>query len=103
MHAVTFNTGGISLTADTQYVLFVTTSRDPAANAGIQDTGCFGYTFIDTYGGGDWVYQDDGGDPTQWTAKGWTYPSAFPLNFPNQDDLGFTATFSSHKNPPSGP
>jgi hypothetical protein len=102
MHAFTFNTGGINLTANTQYVLFITTSRDPA-NAGITATGCLGVTGAnDTYSGGDWVYQDDIGSPNNWTTLGWTHPALFPTAF-YQDDLGFTATFSSHQNPPSGP
>jgi hypothetical protein len=104
MHAVTFNTGGIQLTGNTQYVLFITTSRDSAANAGIADTGCLGVTGAPTYSGGDGVFQDDLGNPNNWTSLGWTHYAAFvsPPCF-GQCDLGFTATFSSHKNPPSGP
>jgi hypothetical protein len=98
MHAITFNTGGINLTANTQYVLFITTSN--SANAGITTTGCLGETPTDTYSGGDWVYQDDMGTPNNWTTLGWTHPAVF---FAGQDDLGFKATFSSHTNPPSGP
>ena len=92
-HAITFNTGGIPLTAGTQYVLFITTSRDYAANvaAGITATGFVGYTPTDTYSGGDWVYMDDGGNPNLWTTLGWWHPALF---FPGQDDLAFTATFS---------
>jgi hypothetical protein len=95
MHAVTFNTGGVNLNANTQYVLFITTSADTAANASATDTGCLGTTPTDTYTGGDWVYQDDQGMPSNWTALGWTHPALFPANFPGQEDLGFTATFSS--------
>jgi hypothetical protein len=104
MHAFTFNTGGIMLTANTQYVLFITTSRDPA-NAGISATGCLGVTANPTYSGGDGVYQDDGGYPNNWTTLGWTHPALFTTCPPcfNQDDLGFTATFSLHKNTPGGP
>jgi hypothetical protein len=93
---ITFNTGGIPLTAGAQYVLFITTSRDYAANvaAGITSTGFAGYTPTDTYTGGDWVYMDDGGNTNLWTTVGWTHPALFPTVF-FQDDLGFTATFSS--------
>jgi hypothetical protein len=98
----TFNTGGVNLNANTQYVLFITTSADPAANAAVTDTGCLGETPTDTYTGGDWVYQEDLGMPSNWTTLGWTHPALFPGVF-FQDDLGFTATFSSHINPPSGP
>jgi hypothetical protein len=91
----TFNTSGIPLTAGAQYVLFITTSRDYAANvaAGITSTGFAGYTPTDTYTGGDWVYLDDGGNTNLWTTVGWTHPALFPTVF-SQDDLGFTATFS---------
>jgi hypothetical protein len=105
MHAVTFNTGGVNLNANTQYVLFITTSADTAANASVTDTGCLGVTppswqgGIDTYTGGDWVYQDDQGMPSNWTTLGWTHPALFPGCVPGPcfggEDLGFTATFSS--------
>ena len=95
--------GGLPLTANTQYVLFITTSRDFAANAGITATSFFGYTPTDTYSGGDWVYVDDGGDPSQWTTKGWTHPAAFPGCPPcfAGDDLAFQASFSGPQNPTS--
>jgi len=97
---ITFNIrGGLPLTAGAQYVLFFTTSRDYAANAAanITDTGFVGYTATDTYSGGDLVYVDDGGDPGQWITKVWTHPAGLgcPPCF-NQDDLAFSATFSSH-------
>ena len=93
---ITFNIpGGLPLTAGAQYVLFFTTSRDYAANAAanITDTGFVGYTATDTYMGGDWVYVDDAGDPSQWTTKGWWHPALFPDIF-FQDDLAFQASFS---------
>jgi len=102
--AITFTIpGGLPLTANTQYVLFITTSRDFAANAGITATSFFGYTPTDTYSGGDWVYVDDGGDPSQWTTKGWTHPAAFPGCPPcfAGDDLAFQASFSGPQNPTS--
>jgi hypothetical protein len=94
---ITFNIpGGLPLTAGMQYVLFFTTSMDFAANAGTSP-GFVGYTgATDTYSGGDEVYVDDSGDPTQWTMKVWTHPALFgcPPCF-NQDDLAFQASFSS--------
>jgi hypothetical protein len=89
--------GGLPLTAGAQYVLFFTTSRDYAANAGITDTGFVSCTATDTYSGGDWVYINDGGDPTWWTklGVGWYHPAAYPNTFPRQDDLAFQAIFSS--------
>jgi hypothetical protein len=93
-HPITFNIrGGLPLTAGKQYVLFFTTSVDFTANAGITAIGFVGYTPTDTYSGGDWVYVDDGGDPNQWTTKGWTHPALFPDTF-FADDLAFQATFS---------
>jgi hypothetical protein len=91
----TFNTGGIPLTAGAKYVLFITTSRDYAANAGITSLGWAGVTGTDTYSGGDWVYMDDGGNTNLWTTVGWTHPALFPTAFPGQDDLAFMASFSS--------
>jgi hypothetical protein len=93
---ITFNIpGGLPLTADAQFVLFITTSRDNAANAGITATGFAGYTPTDTYTDGDWVYLDDGGNPSQWTTVPWVHPALFADIF-FQDDLAFTASFSSH-------
>ena len=90
---ITFNIpGGLPLTAGQQYVLFFTTSVDFTANAGITTTSFVGYTSTDTYSGGNWVYVDDSGDPSQWTTKVWTQPALF---FPGQDDLAFQASFSS--------
>jgi hypothetical protein len=76
------------LTANTQYVLFFTTSRDN--NSGVTQNGFVGTTgSTDNYVGGNMVYINDNGDPTQWTAAQWgSYPGCI-------DDLGFTATFSS--------
>ena len=73
---ITFNIpGGLPLTAGAQYVLFLTTSVDFAANAGITAIGFVGYTgATDTYSGGDEVFVDDGGDPNQWTTKGGRTP-----------------------------
>jgi len=91
--AITFTIpGGLPLTAGMQYVLFFTTSVDFTANAGITTTSFVGYTSTDTYSGGNWVYVDDSGDPSQWTTKVWTQPALF---FPGQDDLAFQASFSS--------
>jgi hypothetical protein len=104
IHPITFNIpGGLLLTAGAQYVLFFTTSRDYAANAGITATSFVGYTPTDTYSGGDWVYMDDGGNPNLWTTVGWTHPALFPSCPPCffQDDLAFNASFSSPQDPTS--
>ena len=97
---ITFNIpGGLPLTAGAQYVLFFTTSMDaqnPPSSCPPTDCSFVGFTLMDTYSGGNWVYVDDGGDPTQWTIKGWTHPALFgcPPCF-NSDDLAFQASFSS--------
>jgi hypothetical protein len=87
---ITFNTGGIPLTAGAQYVLFFTISRDYAANAptaGIP--GFAGITATDTYSGGDFVFINNGGDTSQWTTTPWSNLVAF-----GADDLAFKASFS---------
>jgi hypothetical protein len=100
---ITFNIpGGLPLTAGAQYVLFFTTSRDYAANAGVTANGFVGYTPTDTYSGGDWVYISDGGDVSQWTTVGWWHPALFPDIF-FQDDLAFQAIFSSPRAPLPAP
>jgi hypothetical protein len=99
--AITFNTGGIPLTAGAQYVLFFTISRDYAANAGITDTAFVGVTAADTYSGGNWVFinnacttsttGDCGGDTSLWTTMPWSNQVGVPGG---ADDLAFTASFS---------
>jgi hypothetical protein len=87
---ITFNTGGIPLTAGAQYVLFFTISRDYAANAptaGIP--GFAGITATDTYSGGDFVFINNGGDTSQWTTTPWSNLVGL-----GADDLAFTASFS---------
>jgi hypothetical protein len=94
---ITFNIpGGLPLTAGAQYVLFFTTSKDAQnplpCTPTSPDCGFVGFTLTDTYSGGNWVYIDDGGDPSQWTIMEWTQPALFP--FPFGDDLAFQAIFS---------
>ena len=87
---ITFNTGGIPVTAGAQYVLFFTISRDYAANAptaGIP--GFAGITATDTYPGGDFVFLNNGGDTSQWTTTPWSNLVGL-----GADDLAFTASFS---------
>jgi hypothetical protein len=88
---ITFNTGGIPLTAGKQYVLFISVSRDYAANAP-GPAGFAGYVPTGTpgeYPGGDFVFLNNGGDVSQWTTVPWSQFKAF-----GQDDLAFKASFS---------
>jgi hypothetical protein len=87
--------GGLALTANTQYVLFITTSRDNGPLNPPGTAGFGGYVPTGTtgeYSGGDFVWIVDNGDPTQWTnpLNPWSQFKAF-----GQDDLAFQATFSS--------
>jgi hypothetical protein len=91
---ITFNTGGIPLTAGAQYVLFFTVSKDYQANAPTTGIPSFvGYTNTDTIPGGDFVFINNGGDTTQWTTMPWTNYAATAPQF-NIYDLAFTASFS---------
>ena len=70
-HKEAFNTGGVSVTAGDQYVIFASIDKDyeactdPYTNgwASVPDT---------TYSGGDFVYQNNGGDESQWSGGGWS-------------------------------
>jgi hypothetical protein len=89
---ITFNTGGIPLTAGAQYLLFFTISRDYAANAPTAGIPSFvAATATDTYSGGDFVFLNNGPDTSQWTAVPW---SNLKVEFGGAWDLAFTASFS---------
>ncbi len=79
---VTFNTGGVALTGGQQYVLFASVSKDPATGSGI-----WGFILADAYPGGDFVFMNNGYDPSQWTASTWD-------GFPGTD-LAFKVDFVS--------
>jgi hypothetical protein len=89
---ITFNTGGINLTAGAQYVLFVTISRDYAADAG-EGSGCWGtiHSFGQppvSYSGGSMFWLNDGGNPNLWTTT-WNSGSSLGWGW-----LAFKACFS---------
>ena len=68
--AVTFNAGGVNLSAGT-YVLFASTSRDQAgAPASLCRWGAL--TNNTTYAGGQFVYINNGPNPGQWTTNNWS-------------------------------
>jgi hypothetical protein len=87
---ITFNTGGIPLTAGKQYVLFITTARDTPSPVPYNPYyGFYGTTVTDTYTGGDFWQLPGTNDSTAWTTTPWTISTGYI------DDLGFTASFSS--------
>lgn len=67
---VTFNTGGLTLTPGA-YVLFASTSRD---QGDAPPSSCrWGSVGNNTaYAGGQFVYMNNGPDPTQWTLTTWS-------------------------------
>jgi hypothetical protein len=83
---VVFNIPGeIVLTAGKQYVLFASTSKDPAQpNA----AGRWGAVVTNTiYSGGQFVFLNNGNDPTKWTSTSWSTIAR---------DLAFKATLHWH-------
>jgi hypothetical protein len=110
---IAFNTGGITLAAGQQYVLFATVSNDWDANTTINASGCssdgpgcldnFGYWGAipssppaDPYPGGNLVWIYNLSDTSAWTANP---PPPFPMwqNFVSSgiNDSAFKASFSS--------
>ncbi len=77
-----FDTGGLALTGGQQYVLFVTTAKDGGSGAG-----AVGFTGLDTYGGGNFVYFGGSSTPADWTTTNWDYDAW------GADDLAFKARF----------
>lgn len=85
----TINTGGVALTSGQQYVLFLTTSGVQGALANVG--GSWGQTQSqDIYGGGSFVFLNNGNDPSQLTTQNWDQ------NYLGQGaDLAFSANFTS--------
>jgi hypothetical protein len=81
---VRFNTGGLQLMAGTQYVLFITTSKDPTTDTA---TGFVEGRAADVYGGGAaWVLVN-AFNPSAWTNTSW-------FDFHNPFDAAIKATLS---------
>jgi hypothetical protein len=90
MHPITFNTGGINLTANTQYILFITTTRDaPSPPSYYPNYGWYGTTITDTYTGGDFWQLPNTNNAGDWTTTPWYINTSYIA------DLGFQASFSS--------
>ena len=93
--AVTFNTGGIKLTTGDRYILFATISKDYDADS-TSWWGNWEYLGSDAYPGGGFFFNNDGGDPTQWTSSTWRggpNDLVFGVDFSMPDaDLGITTS-----------
>jgi hypothetical protein len=73
--------GGIVLNAGQQYVLFASISKDPVQP---NSAGRWGATVNTAYSGGQFVFLNNGTDPSLWTSTAWSTIAA---------DLAFRATF----------
>lgn len=88
---VTFTTGGTTVVAGQQYVLFASSSKD---NAGHSGSGHWGTTFTNTpIVPGQFVFLNNGVSVIAWTTNTW---STFP------QDLAMTATFDDPVAAPTG-
>ncbi len=70
-HYETFKTGGVPLTVGHQYVVFVSIDKDYEKCKNGYEV-AWAWTGADVYPGGNFVYQNNGGDESQWTSSPWT-------------------------------
>jgi len=77
---IEFKTLGIQLTPGAKYVLFASVSKDTSPN----DAGRWGSTTNSAYGGGNFVFINNGTNTAQWTTTNWSSIA---------EDLAFTANF----------
>ncbi len=83
--AVTFDTGGLTLTPGGTYVLFASSSKNVQSGGG----GVWGYVPGGSgYTGGAFYYLNNGTDDTQWTSNFWSTTGS-------RNDLAFNAEFDS--------
>jgi hypothetical protein len=84
-HKESFKPAGIPVTAGAQYVMFASIDKDFEECTG---TYTLGWAAVDdaSYSGGTFVFQNNGGDESQWTSSAW---STFGI------DLAFKAYLSS--------
>jgi hypothetical protein len=70
-HPMRFNAGGAAVTAGSQYVIFASIDKDyeSCTDNYVQN---WGEVSDDAYAGGTFVFQNNGGDESQWTATPWT-------------------------------
>jgi len=70
-HKVTFRTGALPLTPGAQYVLFASIAKDYEECTNSYEL-VWGTVDDSVYSGGTFVYQNNGGDESQWTTQPWT-------------------------------
>lgn len=106
LQAVTFQTGGVKLTAGAKYILFATISKDYAADVS-GGWGTWGFVGTNAYPGGGFFFNNDGGDPSQWATSTWHGTSsdfAFKADFsPADTDLGISGTPADVTTDATGP
>jgi hypothetical protein len=69
-HKETFKAGGITVTPGSQYVVFASIDKDFESCTGSYTNG-WGGVSDSVYSGGTFVYQNNTGDESQWTATPW--------------------------------
>jgi len=70
-HFETFKVGGAVVTPGHQYVIFASIDKDYEKCKNSYEVG-WAYTSADVYGGGNFVFQNNSGDESQWTTTPWT-------------------------------
>jgi hypothetical protein len=81
-HKETFKPGGVTVTPGAKYVLFASIDKDFEQCTGDYELG-WAYVRDGTYGRGTFVYQNNGGDESQWTSAPW-------------ETLGFDLAFKAY-------
>ena len=70
-HRIHFNTGVLAVTPGAQYVVFTSIDKDFEKCQNNYQVG-WGFIGSDVYPGGNFVYQNNGGDENQWTSTPWS-------------------------------
>jgi hypothetical protein len=84
-HFETFKPGGVPVTAGHQYVIFASIDKEYEKCKNNYEVG-WAWVGSDVYAGGNFVYQNNSGDESQWTTTPWS--------FFGTDDLAFKAYLS---------
>ena len=90
--AISFTTGGTSVTAGQQYVLFASSSKDNTGHSGGGQWGSVGNNTA--IAPGQFVFMNNSTDDTQWTSATWSTIA---------QDLAMTAAFNDPVPPPPAP
>jgi hypothetical protein len=70
-HYETFSGGGVTVTPGHQYVVFASIDKDYESCTNSYEVG-WASPFVNDYPGGDFVYQNNSGDESQWTTTPWS-------------------------------